>query len=88
MIACDGTQTAVKSYIVSNSLPYLKDPVQQKEDSSSQYPKDAHRILLLLILSHIFMSNNAVSEGWHLKLLSNYHWSSICQSLSPQKMFC
>lgn len=72
MIPCDGTQTAVKSYIVSNSLPYLKDPIQQKEDSHSEYPKDAHRILLLLILSHIFMSNNAVSEGW-LKFLSHYH---------------
>lgn len=62
MIAIDGAQPSMKSYSISNSLPYINDPIQQKEDSEN-YPEDVNRILLLLILSHIFMSNNAVGEG-------------------------
>lgn len=62
-MSIDSAQPSGKSYIVTNNLPHISDPVQQKEDSDNPYPEDVHRILLLLILSHIFMSNNTVSEG-------------------------
>lgn len=62
MIAIDGAQSSMKSYIVSNSLPYIRDPIQQEVDLEG-CPEDVNRILLLLILSHIFMSNKVVSEG-------------------------
>lgn len=58
MIAIDGTASAAKSYIVSNGLPEI-----EQDDSEMEHPEDVHRILILLILSHIFMSNNSVSEG-------------------------
>lgn len=57
----DATQNMTKSYIISNGLAYLPDPTEELEEG--QYPEDVHKILLLLILCHIFMSNNAVSEG-------------------------
>lgn len=62
MIAIDGAQPSMKSYIISNGLPDINDPIKQNMDSEN-YPEDVNRILLLLILSHIFMSNNAVGEG-------------------------
>lgn len=58
----EGTPPAIKSYIVTNNLPNIQNPFQNKEDMDSCF-EDVHRILLLLILSHIFMSNNAVTEG-------------------------
>ncbi|XP_060531933.1 non-structural maintenance of chromosomes element 3 homolog isoform X2 [Cylas formicarius] len=48
-----------KNYIVSNALPYVSDP---DDDVNNEYPPDANKILLLLILTHTFMMNNSVSE--------------------------
>lgn len=61
LITVEGQQNAAKSYIVSNSLSYIEDSLQQRD--AENCPDDVHKILLLLILSHIFMSNNIVSEG-------------------------
>lgn len=66
MIALDGEKALGKSYIVSNRLAHIEDPIQQKHGQNLQenyYPEDVHRILLLLILAHILMSNSAVTEG-------------------------
>lgn len=64
MISLDATKVGTKSYIVTNSLPYLPNPVQEKQDlDKDNVVDDVHRILILLILSHIFMSSNTVSEG-------------------------
>lgn len=60
MILLDGTQSSTKSYIITNALPYIVDPTEPPQD---EYPDDVNKILLLLLLSHIFMSNNPVTEG-------------------------
>ncbi|KAJ8984457.1 hypothetical protein NQ317_012523 [Molorchus minor] len=60
MIVVDASKNAGKEYIVSNILPYIYDPTEKNNEE--EIPKDVHKILLLLILSHIFMSNNSVSE--------------------------
>lgn len=63
LITVDGQQNAAKSYIISNNLPYIEGSIEQNTGPENNYPEDVHNILLLLILSHIFMSNNIVSEG-------------------------
>lgn len=56
---CDSAKGKDKHYVVSNILPHINDPT----DDSQDVPEDVNSILLLLILSHIFMSNNLVSDG-------------------------
>ncbi|CAH1159762.1 unnamed protein product [Phaedon cochleariae] len=58
VIVIDAVQNSSKAYIVSNALPYLKDPTEQVQEC----PEDVHKILMLLILAHVFMANNCVSE--------------------------
>ncbi|KAL1509756.1 hypothetical protein ABEB36_004443 [Hypothenemus hampei] len=43
-----------KNYIVSNILPCISDP--------EEMPEDTDKIVLLLVLSHIFMTNNNVTD--------------------------
>ncbi|XP_018565249.1 non-structural maintenance of chromosomes element 3 homolog [Anoplophora glabripennis] len=58
MIVSDPSSNSSREYIISNALPYIDNPVVRNED----LPGDAHKVLLLLILSHIFMSNSVVSD--------------------------
>nr|XP_023026237.1 non-structural maintenance of chromosomes element 3 homolog [Leptinotarsa decemlineata] len=60
VIVVDAAQNSTKAYIVSNGLSYFKDPTEHVPDQ--EYPEDVHKILIMLVLSHIFMSNNSVSE--------------------------
>lgn len=47
-------------YSIANSLP---DVDLDSDESSDEEPEDVNKILILLILTHIFMSNGRVSEG-------------------------
>jgi len=58
MMVCDSTKGKDKQYVISNILPHIDDPSENREE----IPEDANNVLLLLILSHIFMSNNMVSD--------------------------
>lgn len=60
VIVVDAKQNSTKGYIVTNALPYKSDPTEQLPQGT--YPDDIHKILTLLILSHIFMSNSLVSD--------------------------
>ncbi|KAJ8949817.1 hypothetical protein NQ318_000515 [Aromia moschata] len=57
MIAIDSGK---KEYIISNILLYVQDPLETL--NKREYPKDSQKIILLLVLSHIFMSNNCIGE--------------------------
>ncbi|XP_030766271.1 melanoma-associated antigen B10-like [Sitophilus oryzae] len=56
MVICDTIKGKEKSYIITNTLSHIKNT--NEED----IPDDVNRILILLILAHIFMSNNSVSD--------------------------
>ncbi|VEN55086.1 unnamed protein product [Callosobruchus maculatus] len=58
IVATSGTQTQSKYYIVSNRLKYVED----KAEDYDYTEEDSRDILLLLILSHIFMSKDKCSE--------------------------
>nr|CAI5835883.1 unnamed protein product [Callosobruchus analis] len=58
IVATSGTQTQSKYYIVSNRLKYVDDKTEDYDDTED----DSKDILLLLILSHIFMSKDKCSE--------------------------
>ncbi|KAG5897045.1 hypothetical protein JTB14_021765 [Gonioctena quinquepunctata] len=60
VIVVDAAQNNSKAYIVSNALAYVRDPGEQI--SVEEYPEDVHKVLLMLVLSHLFMSNNSVTE--------------------------
>ncbi|XP_056641378.1 melanoma-associated antigen D2-like [Diorhabda sublineata] len=60
VIVIDAKQNSTKGYIITNALAYKSDPTEKVIPGS--YPDDVHKILILLILSHIFMSNNLVSD--------------------------
>ncbi|EFA08692.1 melanoma-associated antigen D2 [Tribolium castaneum] len=59
LLVCDQTATSGKGFIVTNALPYKNYNLDQEEPDI----KDCQKILLLLILSHIFMSNVATPEA-------------------------
>ncbi|CAH0563730.1 unnamed protein product [Brassicogethes aeneus] len=59
LILIDATANTPKSYILSNALSYKDDETL----SDDEVPEDANKILLMLILTHIFMSNCSVNEG-------------------------
>ncbi|XP_044253003.1 non-structural maintenance of chromosomes element 3 homolog [Tribolium madens] len=59
LLVCDQTANNSKAFIVTNALPYKNYIVDQEEPDF----KDSQKILLLLILSHIFMSNVATPEA-------------------------
>ncbi|KAJ8922641.1 hypothetical protein NQ315_007673 [Exocentrus adspersus] len=59
MIVSDPTANSTREYIISNALPYISEPAAGQHE---EHPEDVHKILLLIILSHIFMSNDSVSE--------------------------
>ncbi|XP_050300214.1 non-structural maintenance of chromosomes element 3 homolog [Anthonomus grandis grandis] len=57
IILCDKLKT--KHYIVTSVLPAIKDP---SENIEVKVPEDINKVLLLLVLSHIFMANGEVSD--------------------------
>ncbi|CAG9856800.1 unnamed protein product [Phyllotreta striolata] len=50
-----------KTYSMSNALPYIRDPTESITERN--LPADVNNILVMLVLSHIFMSNNSVGEN-------------------------
>lgn len=60
-MAVDATTSQTKGYILSNALPQINAP--KDSEDNEEIPDDANKILLLLILSHIFMSTESVTEG-------------------------
>lgn len=48
---------------MKNNLPYIEALNENEKDS---VPEDVDKILILLVLTHIFMSNNSVTEGIYL----------------------
>lgn len=66
-MVCDQTATAAKGYIVSNSLPYCDYKIEEVHNNTTIEEECQHtdnqKILLLLILSHILMTNSSVTEG-------------------------
>lgn len=58
-MVCDATKGREKHYFVSNALPYVNDPVENTDET----PRDISKVLILLILSHILMSKNEVTDG-------------------------
>nr|CAH7726958.1 unnamed protein product [Callosobruchus chinensis] len=61
IVQTSGTQTQSKYYIVSNRLKYVDDKAGDSDDDT-ETEEDSKDILLLLILSHIFMSKDRCSE--------------------------
>jgi hypothetical protein len=59
LLVCDQAANSGKAYIVSNSLPYMNYSVDKSEPDT----REVRKILLLLILSHIFMSNFPITEA-------------------------
>lgn len=59
MIVSDASSNSSREYVISNALPYINNPIIRDGDC----PDDTHKVLLLLILSHIFMCNSVVSDG-------------------------
>ncbi|XP_066246691.1 melanoma-associated antigen D2 [Euwallacea similis] len=66
LILCDKGNSKEKYYILSTILPYIKDSSETEENLD-----DIHRVLILLVLSHIFMSNNNVSDTSLYAFLNN-----------------
>ncbi|KAB0793364.1 hypothetical protein PPYR_12984 [Photinus pyralis] len=60
-------QKSVIRYLVSNSLP--NKGLNQQCDND--VPEDAHKILTMLILTHIFMSNNTTTEAGLFSFLNS-----------------
>ena len=59
ILACDQTPSSGKAYIVSNALPYRN----YKPDADDIQAKEIQKIVLLLILTHIYMSDGPVPDG-------------------------
>ncbi|XP_066150975.1 melanoma-associated antigen D2 [Euwallacea fornicatus] len=58
LMLCDKAKGKDNHYILSTILPHTKDPSETEENLD-----DIHKVLILLVLSHIFMSNNTVSDS-------------------------
>ncbi|XP_044759862.1 non-structural maintenance of chromosomes element 3 homolog [Coccinella septempunctata] len=58
MILCDGGS---KFYILSNNLPYIEEDLDNEQ--MSELPTDRKKILLMLVLIHIFMSTSSVTQA-------------------------
>lgn len=52
----------LKLFAVANALPYC-DLDSDDETDSEEGPQDVNKVLILLILTHIFMSNGSVNES-------------------------
>ncbi|CAG9766593.1 unnamed protein product [Ceutorhynchus assimilis] len=57
IMVCDRVKGKDKQYVVSNKLPYLNDA-----DKNEEIAQDINKVLITLILSHILMSNNEVTD--------------------------
>ncbi|XP_072386175.1 non-structural maintenance of chromosomes element 3 homolog [Diabrotica undecimpunctata] len=57
----DSSQNSAKEYLITNALPYKPDPTEYIPPNG--YPEDVNKVFTLLVLSHIFMSNNSVSDN-------------------------
>lgn len=55
-------QAKQKTYIVSNNLPYVKID-SDDEGNGDALPKNIYKVLIMLVLTHVFMSNDSVTEG-------------------------
>ncbi|XP_045478037.1 non-structural maintenance of chromosomes element 3 homolog [Harmonia axyridis] len=60
-----------KYYFLSNNLPYVEEDPENQE--MSELPEDRQKILLLLILTHIYMSSNVVSQASLYSFLRSLH---------------
>lgn len=52
-----------KYYLVVNILPDNKPEL--KPEDLQEVPEDVNKVLIFLVLTHIFMSENDVTEGLH-----------------------
>lgn len=55
-----------KQYLVGNALPYkpgLANVNVNSGEDQNAVPPDVKKILIMLVLTHVFMSNNNVNEG-------------------------
>ncbi|RZC37282.1 melanoma-associated antigen D2-like [Asbolus verrucosus] len=59
LLVCNQTEKSSKAYIISNSMPYMNYSLNREEPET----KDFRKILLLLILSHIYMSHIPITEA-------------------------
>ncbi|KAK4874072.1 hypothetical protein RN001_013432 [Aquatica leii] len=65
---CEDGQTVVR-YLISNSLTYknssdLNNTTNQSlNDDDLEIPEDVYKILVMLVLTHIFMSDNSVTQN-------------------------
>lgn len=55
-----------KTYVVSNSLPYV-DSDSDSGDGENTIPSDVNKVLIMLVLTHIFMSMGSATEGKLIK---------------------
>ncbi|KAF2881550.1 hypothetical protein ILUMI_24626 [Ignelater luminosus] len=58
--------SSTKQYLVSTALPYKPDLVgfnTNANEDQNAVPPDVNKILILLVLTHIFMSNNNINEA-------------------------
>ncbi|KAJ3657258.1 hypothetical protein Zmor_016270 [Zophobas morio] len=68
ILACDQTQSSGKAYIVSNALPYRN----YKPDADDIQAKEIQKIVLLLILTHIYMSDGPVPDASVYSFLKSF----------------
>ncbi|XP_028140347.2 non-structural maintenance of chromosomes element 3 homolog [Diabrotica virgifera virgifera] len=61
ILIADSSQNSAKEYLITNVLPYKPDPTEYIPPNG--YPEDANKVFTLLVLSHVFMSNNSVSDN-------------------------
>jgi len=61
VLVVDAKQNSAKSYVVSNILPHVSDPTEVL--GPDELPDDVNSILTMLILAHIFMSDDSVNEN-------------------------
>lgn len=61
LILCDTQRGKEKHFLVSNRLNPISEPDEE--------PDDYHKVLILLILSHIFMSNNEVTDCKYISVI-------------------
>lgn len=64
---CETTENSKpKAYIVCNALQYVD--VDLEDSGEASIPADIHKVLIMLILTHIFMSSGPVSDGKEITL--------------------
>ncbi|KAL3273962.1 hypothetical protein HHI36_015384 [Cryptolaemus montrouzieri] len=68
LILCDSNN---KFYILSNNLPYVEEDLEK--DEGDDLPEDRRKILLMLVLVHLYMTTGIVTQASLYSFLRSLH---------------